>query len=169
MDASGLLYVTDTTNHCIQVFNTENGAAASAWVFEGTFASSAQLSGDTRNLTIDRADNMVYVADAGNDVVDVFSTWNGEKAAFSRGRLERRGLIRVAPAAHAVSPSASPERKLRARCGSRITRTGASTRMHHSIQCHPARSPVGSLHHSLPGGLVPLCGSPGERGPTGVA
>jgi DNA-binding beta-propeller fold protein YncE len=92
VDASGLLYVTDTTNHCIQVFNTENGAAASAWVFEGSFGSSAQFSGDTRNLTIDRADNMVYVADAGNDVVDVFSTWNGGKGGVFKGTIGTPGL-----------------------------------------------------------------------------
>jgi tripartite motif-containing protein 71 len=91
IDASGLLYVVDTTNRCVQVFNTDNGAPASDWVFDGSFGSSSVLSGDTRNLTIDRADKMVYVADAGNDVVDVYSTWNGGTGGVFQGTIGTPG------------------------------------------------------------------------------
>jgi tripartite motif-containing protein 71 len=91
VDSSGLLYVVDSTNHCVQVFNTEHGAPASQWVFDGSFGSSANLGADTRNLTIDRTNGMVYVADASNDVVDVFSTWNGGSGGVFKGTIGTPG------------------------------------------------------------------------------
>src|ERR1019366_6308723 len=73
VDANDLLYVTDTTNHCIQVFKT----TTSPWTFVTSFGTTTTLSADTRNLTIDRSNRMVYVADAVNNVVDVFTTYDG--------------------------------------------------------------------------------------------
>jgi tripartite motif-containing protein 71 len=73
VDKNDLLYVTDTTNHCIQVFNT----TTSPWTLVTSFGSSTTLSSDTRNLTIDRNNGMVYVADAFNNDVDVFTTYDG--------------------------------------------------------------------------------------------
>jgi DNA-binding beta-propeller fold protein YncE len=77
VDSSDNLYVLDTTSRCIQVFNTENGAPFSSWVFEGSFGDSTHLSADTRNMTVDRQTGMVYVADAAKNVVDVFTTCSG--------------------------------------------------------------------------------------------
>ena len=49
------------------------------------------MGADTRNLTIDRTDNTVYVADASNDVVDVFSTWNGGSGGVFQGTIGTPG------------------------------------------------------------------------------
>ncbi len=46
----------------------------SPWSFVRSFGTTSTLSGDTRNLTIDRANGIVYVADAAKNVIDVFTT-----------------------------------------------------------------------------------------------
>src|ERR1019366_6214515 len=87
VDRNGLLYVTDTTNHCIQVFNT----TTSPWTLVTNFGTATTLSGDTRNLTIDRVHGMVYVADAAKNVVDVFTTWNGTTGGVFKGVIGSSG------------------------------------------------------------------------------
>jgi tripartite motif-containing protein 71 len=87
VDSNGLLYVADTTNHCIQVFNT----TTSPWTLVTSFGTATTLSGDTRNLTIDRVHGMVYVADAAKNVVDVFTTWNGTSGGVFKGVIGSSG------------------------------------------------------------------------------
>jgi DNA-binding beta-propeller fold protein YncE len=70
VDSTGLLYVDDVTNRCIQVFNT----TTTPWTFVRSIGRSGTLSADTRNLTIDRANGIIYVGDAAKNVIDVFTT-----------------------------------------------------------------------------------------------
>ena len=73
VDSSGNLYVDDVSNHCVQVFSPSGG-------FERYFStksglpSSEQLSSNTRGLTIDRTNGLVYIADAAKQDVAVFTT-----------------------------------------------------------------------------------------------
>jgi sugar lactone lactonase YvrE len=73
VDSSGSVYINDVSNHCVQVFSGTGS-------FERSFSTKAglpakdQLSNNTRGLAIDRANNIVYIADSANQFVGVFST-----------------------------------------------------------------------------------------------
>ncbi len=70
VDAHNNLFVDDVQNHCIQVFNT----STTANTFVRSFGNKSQLSSNTRDLGIDKANGIVYVSDAANEDVAVFST-----------------------------------------------------------------------------------------------
>ena len=67
VDSAGNLYINDVSNHCVQVFSATG-------TFERSFSTKAQLSSNTRGLTIDRPDNVLYIADSANQFVGVYST-----------------------------------------------------------------------------------------------
>ncbi|MDQ6672880.1 MAG: NHL repeat-containing protein [Chloroflexota bacterium] len=67
VDAQDNVYVDDVGNRCIQVFQPDG-------TFLRSFGNSTQLSNNTRGMTIDKANNVVYVADSAKQTVEVFST-----------------------------------------------------------------------------------------------
>ena len=73
VDSSGNVYINDVSHHCVQVFS-------STGTFERTFSTKTgiptkdQSSNNTRGLTVDRTNNIVYIADSANQFVSVFST-----------------------------------------------------------------------------------------------
>ncbi|MGD1033920.1 MAG: NHL repeat-containing protein [Candidatus Dormibacteria bacterium] len=81
VDSAGNLYVDDVSNHCVQVFSPSGG-------FERYFStksglpSSEQLSSNTRGLTIDRTNGLVYIADAAKQDVAVFTTTGSYKGVL---------------------------------------------------------------------------------------
>ena len=64
VDSSGNVYVNDVTNNCVQVFSS-TGTFLRYFSTKAGLPTKNQTSGNTRGLTIDRANNMVYVTDAG--------------------------------------------------------------------------------------------------------
>jgi len=75
VDSSGNVYINDVSNHCVQEFSASGN-------FESSFTTKPQTSGNTRGLTVDRADNLVYLADAGNQDVEVYSIASGSFGKF---------------------------------------------------------------------------------------
>lgn len=73
VDSAGNLYVNDVSNNCVQVFSS-TGTFLRYFSTKAGLPAKNQLSGNTRGLTIDRANNMVYVTDAGKQNVAVFTT-----------------------------------------------------------------------------------------------
>ncbi|MGP8159768.1 MAG: NHL repeat-containing protein [Candidatus Dormibacteria bacterium] len=73
VDSSGNLYVDDVSNHCVQVFSA-TGTFERYFSTKSGLPSKEQLSSNTRGLTIDRPDNLVYIADAAKQDVAVFTT-----------------------------------------------------------------------------------------------
>jgi tripartite motif-containing protein 71 len=69
VDPSGNVYVTDTENHHIQKFDS-NGTFISKWGSEGS--ADGQFDSPT-DAAVDPSGNSVYVADSGNDRIQVFS------------------------------------------------------------------------------------------------
>ncbi len=67
VDNAGNVYINDVSNHCVQVFTTTG-------TFERSFSTKAQLSSNTRGLTIDRSNNVVYIADSAEQLVAAYST-----------------------------------------------------------------------------------------------
>ncbi|MGD0448147.1 MAG: NHL repeat-containing protein [Candidatus Dormibacteria bacterium] len=75
VDSAGNVYVNDVSNHCIQEFSPSGG-------FESSFTTKPRTSGNTRGLTVDRANNLVYLADAGNQDVEAYSIASGSFGKF---------------------------------------------------------------------------------------
>lgn len=73
VDSSGNLYINDVTNNCVEVFSS-TGTFLRYFSTKAGLPTKNQTSGNTRGLTIDRANNMVYVTDAGKQNVAVFTT-----------------------------------------------------------------------------------------------
>jgi DNA-binding beta-propeller fold protein YncE len=73
VDSAGNVYVNDVSNHCVQVFSGTGSFKRSFSTAAGLPAKD-QLSNNTRGLTVDRANNMVYIADSANQFVGVFTT-----------------------------------------------------------------------------------------------
>jgi len=67
VDSAGNVYINDVSNHCVQVFSASGS-------FERSFSTKAQLSSNTRGLTIDRSSNVVYIADSAEQLVAAYST-----------------------------------------------------------------------------------------------
>jgi DNA-binding beta-propeller fold protein YncE len=75
VDGAGNVYVNDVSNHCIQEF-TSSGQ------FIAAFGNKAQLSANTRGISIDRANDVLYVADADKQEVEAYSIAAGSFGAF---------------------------------------------------------------------------------------
>ncbi len=73
VDSSGNVYVDDVSNYCVEVFSS-TGTFLRYFSTKAGLPSNNQVSGNTRGLTIDRANNMVYVTDAGKQRVSVYTT-----------------------------------------------------------------------------------------------
>jgi tripartite motif-containing protein 71 len=73
VDSAGNLYVNDVTNDCVQVFSS-TGTFLRYFSTKAGLPGNEQVSGNTRGLTIDRANNLVYVTDAGKQNVAVYTT-----------------------------------------------------------------------------------------------
>ncbi len=73
VDSSGNVYVNDVSNYCVEVFSS-TGTFLRYFSTKAGLPSKNQVSGNTRGLTIDRANNMVYVTDAGKQRVAVYTT-----------------------------------------------------------------------------------------------
>jgi sugar lactone lactonase YvrE len=73
VDSSGDVYVNDVSNHCVEVFNS-SGTFIRYFSTKSGLPAKDQASGNTRGLTVDRAHKLVYIADAGNQDVVVFTT-----------------------------------------------------------------------------------------------
>jgi tripartite motif-containing protein 71 len=73
VDSAGNVYVNDVSNNCVQVFSS-TGTFLRYFSTKAGLPAKNQTSGNTRGLTIDRANNMVYVTDAGKQNVAVFTT-----------------------------------------------------------------------------------------------
>jgi DNA-binding beta-propeller fold protein YncE len=67
VDSAGNVYINDVSNHCVQVFSASGS-------FERSFSTKAQLSSNTRGLTIDRTNDVVYIADSAKQLVAAYST-----------------------------------------------------------------------------------------------
>lgn len=65
VDSEGNVYVNDVSNHCIQEFT-------SVGTFITYFGNKSELSANTRGIGIDRANNVLYVADAAKQYVEAF-------------------------------------------------------------------------------------------------
>ncbi|MFI5285595.1 MAG: NHL repeat-containing protein [Candidatus Dormibacteria bacterium] len=72
-DSAGNVYIGDVSNHCVEVFSS-SGTFLRYFSTKAGLPTKEQLSGNTRGLKIDRANNLVYIADAGNQNVAVFTT-----------------------------------------------------------------------------------------------
>ena len=84
LDASGNVYVNDVSNHCIQEF-TGNGT------FITYFGTKAQLSANTRGIGIDRANNVLYVADSAKQWIEAFSIAPGSNFGHYDGTIGTPG------------------------------------------------------------------------------
>ena len=73
VDSSGNLYVNDVSNNCVQVFSS-TGTFLRYFSTKAGLPAKDQVSGNTRGLTIDRANNLVYISDAGKQDIAVFTT-----------------------------------------------------------------------------------------------
>jgi DNA-binding beta-propeller fold protein YncE len=73
VDSAGNVYINDVTNNCVEVFSS-TGTFLRYFSTKAGLPSNEQLSGNTRGLTIDRTNNLVYVTDAGKQNVAVFTT-----------------------------------------------------------------------------------------------
>jgi DNA-binding beta-propeller fold protein YncE len=113
-----LLYVSDYTNNRVMVFSTasvSNGESASfelgqpggstAFTSNGAAATQAGLNGP-QGMALDSADNLLYVADYGNNRVMAFSTAtpaNGKNASYELG--QPAGANAFSTSGHATAPS----------------------------------------------------------------
>src|ERR1019366_9200772 len=73
VDSSGNVYIGDVSNHCVEVFNP-TGTFLRYFSTKAGLPTNEQLSNNTRGLTIDRANKLVYIADAAKQDVAVFTT-----------------------------------------------------------------------------------------------
>jgi tripartite motif-containing protein 71 len=73
VDSSGDVYIDDVSNQCVQVFSS-TGIFLRYFSTKAGLPTKDQLSGNTRGLTVDQANNLVYVTDAGDQDVAVFTT-----------------------------------------------------------------------------------------------
>jgi tripartite motif-containing protein 71 len=73
VDSAGNVYIGDVSNHCVEVFSS-SGTFLRYFNTKAGIPVNQQLSNNTRGLTIDRANNLVYIADAAKQDVAVFST-----------------------------------------------------------------------------------------------
>jgi tripartite motif-containing protein 71 len=83
-DASGNVYVNDVGNHCIQEFDATGN-------FIRSFGNGTQLSGNTRGLTIDRSNNVLYVADSAKQHVEVYNIAPGGSFGTFQGTIGTPG------------------------------------------------------------------------------
>lgn len=67
VDSAGNVYINDVSNHCVQVFSASGS-------FERSFSTKAQLSSNTRGLTVDRSNDVVYIANSAKQLVAAYST-----------------------------------------------------------------------------------------------
>jgi len=73
VDSAGNVYINDVSNHCVQVFS-DTGTFLRSFSTKAGLPTNEQTSSNTRGLTIDRANNVVYIADSAKQRVEVFST-----------------------------------------------------------------------------------------------
>lgn len=73
VDAAGNVYINDVSNHCVEVFSG-TGSFKRSFSTKSGLPTSEQLSSNTRGLTIDRANNVVYIAESAKQYVAAFST-----------------------------------------------------------------------------------------------
>ena len=72
-DSAGNVYIDDVSNHCVQVFSA-TGSFERSFSTKAGLPTNEQTSNNTRGLTIDRANNIVYIANSGSQRVEAFST-----------------------------------------------------------------------------------------------
>ncbi|MFI5285495.1 MAG: NHL repeat-containing protein [Candidatus Dormibacteria bacterium] len=69
VDGAGDVYINDVSNHCVEVFS-------STGTFK-RFFSTKTLSSNTRGLKIDRANNVLYIADAAKQYIAAYNSTTG--------------------------------------------------------------------------------------------
>jgi tripartite motif-containing protein 71 len=83
-DAAGNVYVNDVSNHCIQEF-TGSGT------FITSFGNKTDLSANTRGMSIDRTNKVLYVADSAKQEVEAFSIAPGTGFGTLQGTIGTPG------------------------------------------------------------------------------
>ena len=73
LDASGNVYINDVSNHCIQEFSVTIGTSSVSANQVAYFGNKTELSANTRGIGIDRANDVLYVANSTKQWVEVFS------------------------------------------------------------------------------------------------
>ncbi len=82
VDSAGDVYIDDVSNHCVQEFQVQSGASGVTATQVDWFSTQGQVSSNTRGLSVDRTRNLVYVTDAANQEVAVYSTASGGYGKF---------------------------------------------------------------------------------------
>ena len=73
LDAAGDIYINDVSNHCIQEFSVTIGASSVSATQLAYFGNKTELSANTRGIGIDRANDLLYVANSTKEYVEAFS------------------------------------------------------------------------------------------------
>jgi DNA-binding beta-propeller fold protein YncE len=79
VDSSGNVWVDDVSNHCVQEFQVQASSSGVTATQLAWFSTKAQTSSNTRGLSVDSTDQLVYVTDAAKQYVAVYSIAPGAK------------------------------------------------------------------------------------------
>jgi DNA-binding beta-propeller fold protein YncE len=82
VDSSGNVYIDDVSNHCVQEFQVQTGPSGVSATQAAWFSTAGKLSSNTRGLTVDSSDHLVYIADAAKQDVAVYSLASGSFGTF---------------------------------------------------------------------------------------
>ena len=77
VDSTGNVYINDVSNNCVQVFSATGTFERSISTKAG-LPTSEQTSTNTRGLTVDRLNNVVYIADSAKQREEAFSATTGK-------------------------------------------------------------------------------------------
>ena len=91
LDASGNVYINDVSNHCIQEFSVTIGTSSVSANQVAYFGNKTELSANTRGIGIDRANDLLYVANSTKQWVEVFSIAAGSNFGKEVGTIGTPG------------------------------------------------------------------------------